>query len=155
MKKTFYDIPLRYFIVVLIILLVIIGLVQMSKDDVTENNQVDTIEVSDEMASTDIDVDLEDEEFVVESSVLPEEYVLVVNTGAGVLTYDVTANKIIYNSDGSYIVETSLGNELIFKEGMCIIHRYNDLVEIFTDYSFVLKHNIYTVLDRNTVSNEE
>ena len=155
MKKTFYDIPLRYFIVVLIILLVIIGLVQMSKADVTENNQVDTIEVSDGIESNDIDVDLEDEEFVVESSVLPEEYVLVVNNGTSALTYDVTANKIIYNSDGSYVVETSLGNELIFKDGMCIIHRYNDLVEIFTDYSFVLKHNIYTVLNRNTVSNEE
>lgn len=94
------------------------------------------------------------QDFILDSSILPQDYVLKVTSGNGTVTYNVVASKIIYKEDGSYVIETSLGNEVIIRDGMCIIHRYNDLVEIFTEYSLMLKDNVYTVLGRDEVTNE-
>lgn len=120
----------------------IISLIDIDKENDTTYEepvaQVEEVQEEDEI-----------EDFILDSSVLPKDYVLTVTSGKGTITYNVVANKIIYKEDGSYVIETSLGNKVIFKDGMCIIHRYNDLVEIFTEYSFILKDNIYTVLDRD------
>ena len=94
------------------------------------------------------------QDFILDSSILPQDYILTVTSGNDTITYNVTADKIIYKEDGSYVIETSLGNEVIFRDGMCIIHRYNDLIEIFTEYSFILKDNVYTVLGRDEVTTE-
>lgn len=120
----------------------IISLIDIDKENDTTYEepvaQVEEVQEEDEI-----------EDFILDSSVLPKDYVLTITSGKGTITYNVVANKIIYKEDGSYVIETSLGNKVIFKDGMCIIHRYNDLVEIFTEYSFILKDNIYTVLDRD------
>lgn len=113
-------------------------------------------EVTEEVTSIETEVESTEEvqSTVIDSSPLPESYILMVDAGTGTIKYEVEAESITYNTDGSYVVETSLGNELIFKDGACVIHRYNDLIEIFTEYSFILKENVYTVLDREEVTNE-
>lgn len=113
-------------------------------------------EVNEEVTSIETGVESTEEvqSTVIDSSPLPESYILMVDAGTGTIKYEVEAESITYNTDGSYVVETSLGNELIFKDGACVIHRYNDLIEIFTEYSFILKENVYTVLDREEVTNE-
>ena len=113
-------------------------------------------EVTEEVTSIETEVESTEEvqSTVIDSSPLPESYILKVDAGTGTIKYEVEAKSITYNTDGSYVIETSLGNELIFKDGVCIIHRYNDLIEIFTEYSFILKENVYTVLDREEVTNE-
>lgn len=113
-------------------------------------------EVTEEVTSIETEVESveETQPIIIDSSPLPESYILMVDAGIGTIKYEVEAESITYNTDGSYVVETSLGNELIFKDGACVIHRYNDLIEIFTEYSFILKENVYTVLDREEITNE-
>lgn len=113
-------------------------------------------EVTEEVTSIETEVESveETQPIIIDSSPLPESYILMVDAGTGTIKYEVEAESITYNTDGSYVVETSLGNELIFKDGACVIHRYNDLIEIFTEYSFILKENVYTVLDREEITNE-
>lgn len=113
-------------------------------------------EVTEEVTSIETEVESveETQPIIIDSSPLPESYILMVDAGTGTIKYEVEAESITYNTDGSYVVETSLGNELIFKDGACVIHRYNNLIEIFTEYSFILKENVYTVLDREEITNE-
>lgn len=113
-------------------------------------------EVTEEVTSIETEVESTEEvqSTVIDSSPLPGSYILMVDAGTGTIKYEVEAESITYNTDGSYVIETSLGNALIFKDGACVIHRYNDLIEIFTEYSFILKENVYTVLDREEITNE-
>ena len=80
------------------------------------------------------------QDLALDSSVLPQHYVLTTISGSDIVIHNIFANKITYKEDGSYVVETSSGNDINFRDGVCIIHYHNDLVEIFTEYSFTLKN---------------
>lgn len=155
MKKILSKMPdWLLYCICLLISFIIISSIKLICDYRAKLNTAE--EVVEEITS--IETEVEDAEEVqptiIDSSPLPENYILIVDAGTGTIKYEVEAESITYNTDGSYVVETSLGNELIFKDGACIIHRYNDLIEIFTEYSFILKENVYTVLDREEVTNE-
>lgn len=155
MKKILNKMPdWLLYCICLLISFIIISSIKLICDYRAKLNKEEEVTVE----VTSIEAEVEDVEEVqptiIDSSPLPESYILIVDVGAGTIKYEVEAKSITYNTDGSYVVETSLGNELIFKDGACTIHRYNDLIEIFTEYSFILKENVYTVLDREEVTNE-
>lgn len=80
------------------------------------------------------------QDLALDSSILPQHYVLTTISGSDTITHNIFVNKITYKEDGSYIVETSLGDNINFKDGICIISYHNGLVETFTEYSFTLKN---------------
>lgn len=82
----------------------------------------------------------ESQYLALDSSILPQHYVLTTISGSDTITHNIFANKITYKEDGSYVVETSSGDNINFRNGICIIHYHNDLIEIFTEYSFTLKN---------------
>lgn len=94
---------------------------------------------------TQVEEDYEEDEdklqdLALDSSILPQHYVLTTISGSDTITHNIFANKITYKEDGSYVVETSSGDNINFRNGICIIHYHNDLIEIFTEYSFTLKN---------------
>ena len=82
----------------------------------------------------------ESQYLALDSSILPQHYVLTAISGSDTITHNIFVNKITYKEDGSYVVETSSGDNINFRDGVCIIHYHNGLVEIFTEYSFTLKN---------------
>lgn len=80
------------------------------------------------------------QDLALDSSILPQHYVLTTISGSDTIRHNIFANKITYKEDGSYVVETSSGDNINFRNGICIIHYHNDLIEIFTEYSFTLKN---------------
>lgn len=104
------------------------------KDKVIESSeptiQVEEIQVEDNDEVQDLSLD---------SSILPQNYILTTTSGSDTRVHKILVNSINYKEDGSYVVETSLGEEIILKDGMGIIHKDNNLIEIFTEYSFTLE----------------
>lgn len=82
----------------------------------------------------------ESQDLAVDSSMLPQHYILTTTSGDDTRIHKILVDNISYKEDGSYVVETSLGEEIILKDGMGIIHKNNNLIEIFTEYSFTLEN---------------
>lgn len=105
------------------------------KDKVIESSestiQVEEIHVEDKDEVQDLALD---------SSILPQHYILTTTLGSDTRIHKILVNNISYKEDGSYIVETSLGDEIILKYGMGIIRKNNNLIEIFTEYSLTLEN---------------
>lgn len=114
-------------------------------DDLKDNKRI--------VESTDV-AKKEPVNIVIDSSVLPEDYILTVGFGDAELIYNTTITKFTYNDDGSYIAETSLGNKIIFDDGMCTIERSDNLIEVFTEYSFVLKYRRNSALTGKEADHE-
>ena len=79
------------------------------------------------------------QDLVLDSSMLPQHYVLTTVSGSDTITNNVFVNEITLKEDGSYVIKTSSEDKIIFKDGVCIIQQSNDLIEVFTEYSFTLK----------------
>lgn len=79
-------------------------------------------------------------DLAIDSSMLPQHYILTTTSGDDTRVHKILVDNISYKEDGSYVVETSLGEEIILKDGMGIIHKNNNLIEIFTEYSFTLEN---------------
>jgi hypothetical protein len=80
------------------------------------------------------------EDLSIDSSMLPQHYILTTTSGDDTRIHKILVNNISYKEDSSYVVETSLGEEIVLKDGMGIIRKNNNLIEIFTEYSFTLEN---------------
>lgn len=82
----------------------------------------------------------ESQDLAIDSSMLPQHYILTTTSGDDTRVHKILVDNISYKEDGSYIVETSLGEEIILKDGIGIIRKNNNLIEVFTEYSFTLEN---------------